>query len=161
MENSLPNTKPSEQEKALKKLEVFIGHWHAEGQSYAKGQQKEKPYASALPWISDERYDWLPGNFFILHTWDAKIGEESFIGTEVIGYDEEEGGYFTHFFDNSGFHPKYIAKVDADVWTFTSFSSRAKVIVADDSNRMTFNWEWRSESNDWLPLCNRVATRIG
>lgn len=160
MENSHKNLKQIDQLTALKKLDVFIGKWHAEGQSYGDGQQKNNPYASAVPWISDESYEWLPGNFFILHTWDAKLGDSVFIGTEIIGYDENEGGFFTRFFDNSGFHPDYKATVDGNVWKFTEPSSRAKVTVDDDKNKMTFNWEWRKQDNDWLPLCDRVAIRI-
>lgn len=160
MENNQNNSKQLDQQAALKKLDVFIGKWHAKGQSYADGQQKNRPYASAVPWISDESYEWLAGNFFILHTWDAKLGDSVFIGTEIIGFDEKEGSFFTRFFDNSGFHPDYKATVDGNVWNFTAPSSRAKVTVDDDKNKMTFNWEWRKEDNDWLPLCDRVATRI-
>lgn len=160
MENNQGNSKQLDQQSALKKLDVFIGKWHAEGQSYAEGQQKDNPLASAVPWISDESYEWLAGNFFILHTWDAKLGDSVFIGTEIIGYDEKEGGFFTRFFDNGGFHPDYKATVNGNVWNFTAASSRAKVTVDDDKNKMFFKWEWRKEENDWLPLCDRVATRI-
>ncbi|MGV8877766.1 MAG: hypothetical protein ACOH2A_01915 [Sphingobacteriaceae bacterium] len=159
MESDRDNSRQINQQAALKKLEVFIGKWHAEGQSYAIGQQKENQHQSAVSWISDESYEWLPGNFFILHTWDAKIGDSGFIGTEIIGYDEKEGGFFTRFFDNSGFHPEYKATVDGDIWLFTEPSSRAKVTVNDVKTKMTFNWEWRKEDNVWMPLCDRVATR--
>lgn len=160
MESNQHNLKQPDQQTALKKLHVFIGKWHAEGQSYAEKQQVGNPLASAVPWTSDESYEWLQGNFFILHRWDAKIGNSIFVGTEIIGYDEKEGGFFTHFFDNAGFHPNYKATVNGNIWNFTSPSSRANIIVDDDKNRMTFNWEWRKEGNDWLPLCNRVAIRV-
>ncbi len=160
MESNKKNSAQLDQPSALKKLAVFIGKWHAEGQSYAEGQKMENPYASSVPWISDENYEWLAGNFFILHTWNAKIGDRVFIGTEIIGYDEKEGGFFTRFFDNSGFHPNYKANVDGNVWNFIAASSRAKVTVDDDKNKLTFNWEWRKEDNNWMPLCDRVATRI-
>ena len=160
MENNLNNSKQPDRQLSLKKLDVFIGKWHAEGQSYADGQQKDKPYSSAVPWTSDESYEWLQGNFFLLHRWDAKAGDKVFIGTEIIGYDEKEGGYFTRFFDNAGFHPDYKATVDGNVWNFTEPSTRARVTVDDDKNTITFNWEWRNENSDWLPLCDRVATRI-
>ncbi|MEJ7684434.1 MAG: hypothetical protein WKG06_42625 [Segetibacter sp.] len=96
----------------------------------------------------------------MLHSWNAKAGDRVFIGTEIIGYDEKEGGFFTHFFDNAGFHPNYKATVEGNIWNFTEPSTRAKVTVDDDKNKITFNWEWRKEGSDWLPLCDRVATRI-
>ncbi|MEP6713210.1 MAG: DUF1579 family protein [Ferruginibacter sp.] len=160
MENNYDNSKQLNQQEMLKQLDVFVGKWHAEGKSYADGQQKDNPLASAVPWISDETYEWLPGNFFLLHRWNAKAGVREFIGTEIIGYDKKEGSFFTHFFDNSGFNPNYKATVDGNVWKFTEPSSRVKLTVDDDKNKMTFNWEWRQEDNDWLPLCDRVATRI-
>ena len=161
MENEQNKSKQQfDQQLALSKLDVFIGKWHAEGQSYGDGQQKDNPYASAVPWISDESYEWLPGNFFILHSWNAKLGDSDFIGTEIIGYDEKEGGFFSRFFDNSGFHPDYKATVDGNVWNFSESSSRAKVTVDDGKNEMTFNWEWRKEGSNWLPLCDRIAIRI-
>ena len=78
---------------AHKRLEVFIGDWHAEGTSYGEGQDAADPRAAGVPWTSDESYEWLPGNFFVLHRWEALAGE--FKGAEIMGYDEAEGGYFT------------------------------------------------------------------
>ena len=56
-------------------LSVFIGTWHAEGDSYAAGQKKNDPRGSVEKWISDETYAWLPGQFFVMQTWDAKTGK--------------------------------------------------------------------------------------
>ncbi len=114
LEQKLPQ--PSD---AHRRLDAFVGKWHAEGESYAEGQRPDDPRASAVPWTSEETYEWLPGGFFLLHRWDAMAGERAFKGTEIIGYDEE-GGYFTRFFDNAGNHPEYRATVNDAVWTFVS-----------------------------------------
>jgi hypothetical protein len=141
-----------------KELQVFIGKWFAQGQSYAEGQNNRTPYASAVPWTSDESYEWLPGNFFVLHKWNAKAGDRIFIGTEIIGYDKSEGKFFTNFFDNAGFHPIYAAICEGNIWNFTEPNTKAKVTI-NDKDTMTFNWEWRNEGSDWMPLCDRVARR--
>jgi hypothetical protein len=143
----------------LQKLQVFIGKWHAEGKSYADGQDKRNPYASAVPWTSDESYEWLPGNFFVLHQWNAKAGDREFIGTEIIGYNKSEQKFFTNFFDNAGFHPVYEATLEGTGWNFTEANTKAKVTI-NDKDTITFNWEWRNEGSDWLPLCDRVARRV-
>ncbi len=143
-----------------RQLDAFIGKWHAEGFSYADGQQAADPLASAVPWRSDESYEWLPGGFFVLHRWDAMTGERVFQGTQILGFDGNEGGYFTRHFDNAGNHPEYQAKVVGDTWTFTDKSTRATVTVANDGNEMRFNWEWRKDGEKWLPLCDRVARRV-
>ncbi len=71
---------------AHRRLEVFIGHWHAEGTSYGDGQDAADPRAAGVPWTSDETYEWLPGHFFVLHRWDAQMGKHDFKGAENMGY---------------------------------------------------------------------------
>jgi hypothetical protein len=145
---------------AHRRLNVFVGKWRAKGQSYADGQRSDAPLASAVPWTSDENYAWLPGGFFLLHSWDAMAGQKVFKGNEILGHDVAQGGYFTRFFDNAGFHPEYSAGVDGNVWTFTEPRTRASIAVSDDGNNMKVFWEWKSDGSDWLPLCDRVATKI-
>jgi hypothetical protein len=156
-----PKAKLPEPSAATRKLEVFVGKWHAEGESYAEGQTAVEPRASAVSWKSDESYEWLPGGFFLLHTWDAVVGERVFKGTEIIGYDEAQGGYFTRFFDNTGNHPEYRATVDGLIWSFKEASTRAKVTVSQAGDEMKFVWEWQHGNGKWLPLCDRVARRLG
>ena len=153
---STPKPKQPKPSEAHKRLEVFIGTWHAEGTSYGGGgQDAVDPRAAGVPWISDESYEWLPGSFFVLHRWDA----QSFKGAEIMGYDEAEGGYFTRMFDNAGHHPDYRASVDGHVWSFTEGQTRATVTVQDRGDAMTFNWEWKTGGRKGLPLCDRVASR--
>jgi hypothetical protein len=102
----------------------------------------------------------LPGEFFVLHTWDAMAGERVFKGTEVIGYDVDQRAYFTRLFDNAGNHPDYRAEAKGNVWTFSEPASRATVTVDADGDGMLFNWEWRIAGGKWLPLCDRRAIRI-
>ena len=74
----MPSTPKPNQPKptaAHRRLEVFIGDWHAEGTSYGDGQDAADPRASGVPWTSDESYEWLPGSFFVLHRWDAQLGK--------------------------------------------------------------------------------------
>lgn len=140
-------------------LDVFVGKWRAEGTSYADGQNAIEPRASAVPWTSDETYEWLPGKFFLLHRWDAMAGERVFKGTEIIGYDADRASYFTRLFDNAGNHADYRLEVMKNVWTFSEETTRATATANADGKSMTFNWEWRNGGRKWLPLCDRVATR--
>ena len=159
-ETSVPKP-PAEPGAAHRRLEVFVGTWHCEGESFAEGQATDDPRASALPWISDETYEWLPGNFFLLHRWQAKAGSRRIEGAEVIGCDESAGGYFTRFFDNTGNHPEYRVEVEGPIWTFSEPSTRARVTVAAGGQSMRFDWEWKNDGKDWLPLCERTAVKVG
>jgi Protein of unknown function (DUF1579) len=164
MEHGMPTKpkvqlpKPGAEHRLLK---VFVGKWHAEGASYADGQQADDPLASAVPWVSDESYEWLPGDFFVLHRWDAMAGARAFKGMEVIGYDTNQGAYFTRLFDNAGNHPEYIGELKGHVWNFSEMLTRATISVSADGNNMHFNWEWRKLGSAWLPLCDRMAVRVG
>ena len=149
-------THPTE---AHRQLDAFVGHWHAEGKSYADGQQADDPRATAVDWDSDEVYEWMEGGYFLVHRWDATVGKRVFRGTEIIGHDPQ-GGYFTRFFDNAGHHPEYKVAVDGDTWTFEEPGTRATVAFADDGASLEIAWQWRNDGSDWLPLCDLVSRRV-
>lgn len=142
------------------RLSVFVGRWRAEGESYAAGQIAQDPRASRVAWASDESYEWLPGGFFLLHQWDAMVGSYPFKGTEILGYEERKGGYFTQLFDNAGHHAEYRVTVEGNTWFFTEEATRAAATISDDRDRIMLKWEWRNAGADWLPLCEREARRI-
>lgn len=153
-------SRPPQRSPAHRQLDVFVGSWRARGESFAEGQQGDDPRASAAPWTSEESYEWLPGGFFMLHKWEAKVGARGFRGLEIIGYDDAAGGYFTRMFDNTGNHPEYVATVSGNVWTFSEPSTRATVSVSADGNRMDLHWESRQGDGEWMPLCDRTANRV-
>ena len=134
------NTNPRQRKPtaAHRRLEVFIGDWHAEGMSYGDGQIAAKPRAAGVAWTSDESYEWLTGNFFVLHQWDAQIGTRKFKGVEIMGYDAAVSGYFKRMFDNAGHHLVYRAGVSSRVWSLAEAQTRATVTVQDGGNKMTF-----------------------
>lgn len=37
--------------------------------------------------------------------------------------------------------------------------TRATVTVQHGGSKMSFKWEWKNGGSDWLPLCDRVASR--
>lgn len=152
--------KPAKLGAAHEKLHVFIGKWHAEGQSYAVGQTKKNPHGSVEKWVSDETYDWLPGKFFVVQQWDAKTGQNPFKGTAIINHDAETGDYTTRSYENHGYIRDYVTTVNGDIWTFKGDSERARIEFADGGKTQNIAWEWRQPGEDWMPLCDRVAKRL-
>ncbi len=151
---------PSKSSAAHQYMNVFIGKWHAEGESYAVGQTKKEPRGSVEKWVSDETYDWLPGKFFVIQNWDAKTGTNPFKGTAIINLDADTGNYATRSYENHGFIRDYITKVEGDTWTFVGDTERARIEFTDGGKTQVIAWEWRKPGEVWLPLCDRVAKRV-
>ena len=63
------------------RLEVLIGTWKTDGWT------KETPDAPAVKIEAVDSYEWLPGGHGLLHTVDARVGDEEVEGAEIIGYD--------------------------------------------------------------------------
>lgn len=145
---------------AHKLLDVFVGTWRVDGHSFAEGQKADDPRASAVAWVGEDRYEWLPGEFFLQHKGHAQLGSRTLISTEVIGHDKVKGGYFSHMFENAGFHPEYQGTVDGEQWSFSEASSRSRLVFSDDNRKLKIDWEWRNGGKAWLPLCDLVARRI-
>lgn len=145
---------------AHKLLDVFVGKWRVEGHSFAEGQKADDPRASAVSWVGEDTYEWLPGNFFLQHKGHAQLGTHTLISAEIIGHDKAKGGYFSHMFENAGFHPEYQGAVDGNIWSFSEASSRSRLVFSDVNRKLKIDWEWRNGGKDWLPLCDLAATRI-
>jgi Protein of unknown function (DUF1579) len=155
------NSKAQQRSAEHRRLDAFAGTWRARGESFGgPDQNPDDPRAHHAVWTSEETYEWLPGGFFMLHRWDAQVGKQGFKGTEIIGYDEAAGGFFTRMFDNAGNHPEYAASVNGNVWSFSEPSTRATITISGDGNRMELKWEWRQGEGEWLPLCDRTANRV-
>jgi hypothetical protein len=145
---------------ARARLDMFVGKWRTTGQSFAEGQRIDDPRASAVPWTSEESYEWLPGGHFLLHRWDATVGTYPFKGTEIIGFDESRGGYFSHLFDNAGNHGEYRGECEDGVWKFGEAATRSAIKISANGEEMDVVWQWTNGGREWLPLCERRGVRV-
>ena len=136
----------------LGRLGRLAGHWRVEGDAYTD------PHGAALHWKSDERYEWLPGERFLVNRWDARVGERSFRGMAVMGHDSARG-YFAAFYDNAGNCPVYRVSVEDEVVYLDGERQRAMYKLAADGQSMQVHWDVR-QAGGWQPLCNLVAKRI-
>lgn len=133
-------------------LGVFAGRWHAQGPVYASA------HGPATQWISEEHYEWLPGESFLVNRWDARVGGREFRGMAVLGHDAKRG-YFAAFYDNAGHAPVYRVSVQGDAWTFAGEAQRAVYAFSADGAAMAVHWEWR-DATGWHPLCDLSARRV-
>jgi Protein of unknown function (DUF1579) len=78
------------------RLGALIGRWKTEGWT------REAPEAPAAKIDAVDTYEWLPGGFGLLHSVDAKVGDEKVEGAEIIGYEPDRGAYVTQYFGSDG-----------------------------------------------------------
>ena len=79
-----------------KKLGVFLGRWHTTGEVAATAST---PVAKV---DSIDTYEWYPGEFFLVHHADGRVGDDVIKSIEIMGYDAERQSYFAPFFDSTG-----------------------------------------------------------
>ncbi len=134
--------KPPERVSQHNALEVFLGHWQAEGQSFGgPGQDVHDPRAKPTPWTSTHSARWHSGNFFLLQDERARV-DGPFDTLSVMGWDDDEGRYFARTFDNHGFYRNYPMTVEGNVWTMSGRTERARIEFSADGERQTITWEW-------------------
>lgn len=140
-------------------LEVFLGSWKAEGQSFGGSDQDARnPYGNSTRWTSTHSARWHTGKFFLIQDERAQINGP-FDTLSIMGWDGDVGCYFARTFDNHGFFRHYDLTVQGNVWTISGKTERATMGFSNDGKRQTITWEWRPQDT-WLPLCNRVATKL-
>lgn len=134
------------------RLGTLAGRWHVEG------EVERNENAAGSHWTSEEHAEWLPGECFLVHRWDARVGEGNFQGMAVFGCDAHDG-YFATFFDNAGHHPTYLVTVDGDTWTLTGEEQRATYEFAADGQSIQIRWQAKGVDG-WQPLCELTARRV-
>ncbi len=138
---------------AHKRLAALLGTWKTEGTTVASPDQ---PSVSIR---GTDVYEWLPGEFFLVHHVDIQMGDAHHRAIEMIGYDEARKSYFLHAYDNQGNATVMTGTLSKDgVWTIADDATRATLTVADDGRSMTAFWE-RKEGSTWLPWMNIDFTK--
>ena len=141
-------------------LSVFLGEWHAEGVSFGGTDQSgADPKANGVPWVSTHTARWHTGEFFLIQDERAKIGAAAFDTLSILGVDPYERGYLARTFENHGFYRHYDMSFDGRTWLLNGKAERARTEFDSAGNTQTITWEWL-RNGVWLPLCDRVATRV-
>ena len=134
-----------------RRLGVFIGTWQTDGEL----KTGERGTNTAIH--SRDVYEWLPGEFFVVHRWDSDVGGSEVHGLEIIGYDAEAGTYRTQFFDNGGGSGSERLTVEGDTWTWTGRNvagadwHRCRSTVGADGKTMVARHEQSKDGVNWSP----------
>jgi hypothetical protein len=146
-EKKTANAKPKPSA-AHKRLAALLGTWKTEGTTVASPDQP------SISIRGTDAYEWLPGEFFLVHHVDVHMGDEHHRAIEMIGYDAASQSYPMHAYDNQGNATVMTGTVSKDgVWTFADDAIRATLTMGADGRSMTAFWE-RKEGAKWLPWMN-------
>lgn len=139
-------------------LAAFLGEWRAEGTSYGGTDQSgPDPRANGVPWVSTHSTRWHTGEFFLIQDERARLAGNGFDTLNIFGVEGD--GLFARTFDNNGYYRHYALAVDGPTWLLTGKTERAKTTFSQDNNTQAIEWEWL-RGGKWLPLCDRVASRV-
>ncbi len=94
-----------------------------------------------------------------LGEWRARIAGKAFDTLSILGVETTSEAYFARTFENHGFYRHYGLAVDDRTWMLEGETERARTVFDDDGATQTITWEWLRDGR-WLPLCDRVATRV-
>ena len=141
-------------------LSVFLGEWHAEGLSFGGTDQSgPDPKTNGIPWVSTHSARWHTGDFFLIQDERAQIGGKPFDTLSIMGVEPGEENYFARTFENHGFYRHYSLSVTDRTWLLEGKTERARTVFDAQGDTRTITWEWLRDGK-WLPLCDRVATRV-
>jgi hypothetical protein len=140
---------------------VFLGEWRAKGMSYGGTDQSgADPKANGVAWVSTHTAQWHTGGFFLIQDERAQIDGKAFDTLSVIGVSPGRDDYIVRTFENHGFYRHYPLSVDNRTWLLEGKTERAKTVFDADGRTQRITWEWL-RAGKWLPLCDRVASRVG
>lgn len=133
------------------RLQCFIGQWRTEGKTIGN----DSVQVSAL-----DAYEWLPGGFFLLHRWNARIGDAETQGMEIIGYDAAKSVYFTQSYDDQGNVANYKASLQGRNWKVWGATERFAGEFSANGNLLKGQWEICSDGRNWSPWMDLQLTKI-
>jgi hypothetical protein len=135
-----------------RRLEVLVGRWKTEGQTRGEPLRID----------ATDTYEWLPGGYGLLHTVEARVGEQSVEGAEIIGWDPARGAYSTLYFGSDGpnaYEAELVEQSGALVWRMRSERDRFEGKFNEAHSVITGHWEQLDDDSQWRPWMEITLTR--
>jgi hypothetical protein len=130
------------------RLDAFVGEWRGQGLVFQPGRD-----AGQMATAKDS-FEWMEGQFFLVHQWTWKFGTELFQGLEMLGWDIEKNQFFSAVYDNAGHHVNYELSEKSGLWKYHGRLQRALIQLAPGGQKMTSQWEATKDGDSWYPICD-------
>lgn len=146
------STEPGPEQRALG---VFIGKWINEGHTVATAD------TPAVPIVTSDIYEWVPGGFAVLHSAYGRIGEFGGGGVEILTYDAEAAAYRSMFVDSLGNTSTSQLTLRDGAWTWQGDRTRCTATFSADGRIQTAHHERRTDDGAWEASMEVRLQKIG
>jgi len=145
----------------LKKLEMFVGDWTAEG------TQTPGPGATSSRWTMTTHAEWMEGNFFLVERSEMDLGSMGKgKNLAVMGYDPDRGLYTYRAFSSFGEVEDAAGKWEGDTLTWTSIEHMGgKTMQGRFTMKIlspmayTMKFELSPDGKQWMTAMEGKATK--
>jgi len=133
-------------------LAVLIGNWINEGHTIGTAE------IPAVPILTSDVYEWVPGGFFVVHSAFGKIGDTSVGGVEIIGVDVE--AYASTFYDSFGNVHRSRLEIEGDLLRWTGDRTRCTVTLTDGGMTQVARHESSADGVNWTASMDVTLRKI-
>ena len=130
---------------AHRALGVLAGNWITYGTIHAVGD------AAATEMHAIDQYEWLPGEFFMLHKVEALIGGTASRSIEIIGFDAAQGCYVSRSYDDQGSSEQFTAHLKNRAWVIDGLNTRFRGAFNASRTVLAGTWEKLADGKQWTP----------
>ena len=141
-------------DKAYNLLARFVGNWKTEGKIISTQETPEVKISGT------DTYEWLPGEFFLLHRVDVFMGDKQNQTLEIIGVDKEKNEFTMQHYDNNGDSGFMTGTCVDDVWIFLAEDLRFTGGFKNDDKEFSGIWEKSTEDKDWTHFMDIKLTKV-
>lgn len=134
-------------------LNKFAGEWTTAGKIPASDSTPE------IKISGKDTYEWLPGNFFLLHKADVNVGDDKNETFEIIGFDKQKNLYTMQHYDNKGNSGFMTASCIDGIWTFLGENLRFTGRFKNRNKEFSGIWEQSSDGKIWTHLMDIKLTK--
>lgn len=140
----------------MTRLGALVGRWRTEGWTIETGADPRARIEAV------DTYRWLPGRFAILHTVNARVGDEHVEGAEIIGWNPDREAYATLYFGSDGLNGYEASLAEEEgtlTWRMTSRRDRGTGTFSTDGDVIDGHWELL-DGRSWRTWMEITLTRI-
>lgn len=127
----------------MRRYAIFIGVWNTRGEILSADGTDAKLVAT-------DSYRWGPGNKFIVHDVDARMGDAVTRSMEVMGYDARRKRHFARSFDDQGATDTFDIDLTRRAWTIVGATMRFHGAFDRAGDILSGTWERKAKSR-WTP----------